>query len=220
MKTLPAKSSTSTISSPTRTIAVIAMLLFALSGLLSGFAVGAFIRPKITAFNNFGLGGTTVEQRNGTSTPTTSTKPKLLGFPVIDQVTTVERADGSTTYTFSAHAVDQSIDKGHGYAIHASGITCKLWLMKQSDSPADIPQSNFQSVDTISNPVPGEISGALNFDTATPQTQPCNADGQGTWRYQISSSIDAGRYYLVVLTDWAGKHYNWSWIGIKIKKEE
>lgn len=220
MRTLPANNPSNTLSSQTRTIAIIAMLLFALSGLISGFAVGAFLKPKIKIgpLSNSFRTENPIVQKNGTPKPTTSSHPIKLGWPVIDQVSDPERADGSTTYTFSAHAVDQSIDAGHGQPVHSSGITCKLWLMPISDSPSNIPQSNFQNSSTVPNPVTGELVGTLNFDPSTPQTQSCNADGQGTWRYTVSRSLDPGRYYLVVLTDWAGEHYNWSWIGIKIKK--
>ena len=46
MQTLTEQRQTNNVSSQSRTIVVVAMLLFALAGLISGFAVGAFIRPS------------------------------------------------------------------------------------------------------------------------------------------------------------------------------
>ena len=46
MQTLTEKRQTNNVRSQSHTIVVVAMLLFALAGLISGFAVGAFIRPS------------------------------------------------------------------------------------------------------------------------------------------------------------------------------
>ena len=207
------------LNSQSRTVAVTAILLFALSGLISGFAVGAFVRPGFALPSSHTTGTTSSLQKNQTQTPTSTEQPIPLGFPVIDQASNVELADGTTAYTFSAQAVDQSIDKGHGKPVHASGITCRLWLLPIAQSPHDVPLDRLKSPESLQNtPLPGEVPGLI-FDQTTSQTQLCNADGQGTWKYHLDPSVNPGQYYLVVLTDWQGMHYNWSWVMVTIKKQ-
>src|SRR5262249_31908455 len=55
----------------------------------------------------------------------------------------------------------------------------------------------------------------LNFDATTPQVQPCN-QGQGNWKFTISSTVSPGDYFIVGLTDWQGMHYNWSWYQFRV----
>jgi len=139
----------------------------------------------------------------------------------------IEMADGSTTYTVIAYAVDQSIDPGHGNPVHASGITFKLWLVERIPTGITflLARQDLQKVGTIQNPLTGtvqdqpyqEIPG-LNFDTGILQTHPSNTKGKVIWKYQLSSSVASGDYDLVVLSDWDGKYYNWSWANIEIKK--
>ena len=38
------------------------------------------------------------------------------------------------------------------------------------------------------------------------------------WNYTVAQSVDPGTYYLMVLTDWDGVHFNWSWVNMTIKK--
>ena len=134
--------------------------------------------------------------------------------PAIQQVTYVEIANGNTPYTVTAQAVDKK-----GQPIYSQSITCKLWLTEDNNVNANMPASRLVSVDTLAQPFPKE-EGALNFAETTPQTQPCNNNGQGQWSYTVSPSIKHGIYYLVVLMDWDGIHYNWSWITITIKKAD
>jgi hypothetical protein len=139
----------------------------------------------------------------------------------------IEMADGSTTYTVIAYAVDQSIDPGHGNPVHASGITFKLWLVERIPTGITfmLARQDLQKVSTIQNPLTGivqdqpyqEIPG-LNFDTGILQTHSSNTKGKVIWKYQLSSSVASGDYDLVVLSDWDGKYYNWSWANIEIKK--
>src|SRR5260370_19595039 len=104
-----------TLDQQSRRIAVIAILLFAFSGLISGFAVGAFVRP------NFGAGTTSHTGSARTPVPPitktvslTSPHPVKMGDPVVAMAQYVEKADDATNYTFSAHAVHQSIHQHHG----------------------------------------------------------------------------------------------------------
>lgn len=215
-----ANHSSNNVSSQTRTIAFFAVLLFAIAGLISGFAVGAFIHPKTpSTTGNSGL--TTkppIAQKTQTAVSQTTIQPIRLGFPVIDTADYFMAADGSTLHTFSAHAVDTSRDAGHGNPVHASGITGRLWLTKDDNVSANIPADRLRSVDTLQAPFPKEIPDSLNFSSDTSQIQSSNSNGQVTWKYTVSSSVTPGTYYLVVLMDWNGVHYNWSWIKITIKE--
>jgi hypothetical protein len=213
-------SSSNGLSQQARRIATMAILLFALSGLISGFAVGAFVKPKLGSWTpNAGNGNTAVSQKNTTRTPVSTVRPINLGYPVVSSVKFLEKTD-STTYSLSAYAVDQSIDKGHGKPVHAAGITCKLWLEHIPDSGTVSPdQSKIKSMSLQQPLTPDELVGVLNFDENTPQVQPTDSNGHVTWRYTISNQVTSGNYYLVILMDWQGKHYNWSWVEIKIKSD-
>jgi hypothetical protein len=217
MNNISAHGTLNSLSLQSRTAAFAAIVLFAFSGLISGFAVGAFVHPNF-ALPAHDTGSHPVIQSNPAQTPVANEHPIPLGFPVIDQSSNAEVADGTTIYTLSAQAVDQSIDKGHGKPVHQPGITCRLWLTPTNAGSPNIPPDRLTSPDTLqSSPLPGEVQG-LMFDPTTAQTQPCNANGQGIWKYRLDPSVIPGSYYLVVLTDWQGDHYNWSWIIINIKK--
>jgi len=192
-----------------------AIILFALAGLLSGFSVGAFVRPGQRFQVNIPSQTATVPTTHKTAIPTTTPGtegPQFLGEPVIDNSQYAETADGSTPYSFTAHAVSKS-----GAAITSSGITCKIWLTQDGKVSSHITADRLRSVDTLSEPFPKEVSGGMNFTAATPQTQMCN-NGQGQWNYTLSPALHTGTYYIVVLMDWSGIHYNWSWIAIKVKR--
>src|SRR5260370_169118 len=115
-----------TLDQQSRRIAVIAILLFAFSGLISGFAVGAFVRPNLGA--------------------------------------------GTTSHTGSART-----------------------------------------------PVP-QITNALNFAPGVSQIQPTDANGQVMWNYTVGTFVDPGTYYLVVLMDWQGQSFDWSWRLVAISR--
>ena len=147
--------------------------------------------------------------------------PFPLGAPKIEQVSYIEVPDDNNTYTFSVQANDQSNGKTvAGNPIHEPGITCKLWLTKSStDVSANISQDQLKAVDNLSQPFPKEEVNALDFfDPSTPQTQMCNAKGQATWNYKVTTPVEPGTYFLVVLTDRSGVHWSWSWVTINIKK--
>ncbi len=206
-----------------RKIATIAILLFALSGLISGFAVGAFVRPKpaTVTTHNTGSGTSTIAQNTSTATIAAQPVPVAFDYPKTDQVDSFEKADGSTFYTFSAHI---------NVAIRASDLTCKLWLVQRipANTNFDLESTNnLKDINTLSNPLTGIANGQtfneiqdLNFDPGTPQTQSCTTYQQATWKYQVSTTAHPGDYDLVVLFDWQGKHYNWSWDNIVIKKAD
>jgi hypothetical protein len=210
------------VNQQTRKIAVVAILLFALSGLISGFAVGAFLHPKTQTGTGPGTG--IIGSKTTPTTPVTRTtvptiNPVRMGDPVVTQISTFQKANASTTYIFTAHAVDTSIDKHHGKQIFASGITCKLWLQH-------IPGRNFVDLSierlskmNIQGPLTGdEIQGALIFAPGVSQIQTTNANGQVSWNYTVANSVNPGSYYMVVLMDWQGQYSNWSWRYVSISK--
>jgi len=208
------------ISQQTRKIAVFAVLLFALSGLISGFAVGAFTHSKPHG------SGTTKSVNTGTTPVTQSTKGSVstapenvnLDLPVINQAdfSYFQVANGSTSYTFSTLIINKSKNP-----IQVSDVTCKLWLTKDADVNSILRADNYalpRSFDTIQQSFPKEVVGAFTFTAPTQQTQPCTPKGKTTWSYTISPTIDPGIYYAVVLADWKGKSFDWSWVAIRIKK--
>ncbi len=215
MQTLSGQGSANNLKNQWRTIAVISIILFAIAGLLSGFAVSAFTRPVQQQLANNAGTTLTPPQQKLTHTPTATSHSQqslLLGPPTIQQADYTEIANDSTPYTVTAQAVGQQ-----SQPIYSQGITCKLWLTKDSNVNANMPASRLVAVDTLAQPFPKE-EGVLNFAATTPQTQSCNSNGQGQWSYTISPSIKHGTSYLVVLMDWGGIHYNWRWVAINIKK--
>ena len=204
------------INQQTRKVAVVAILLFALSGLISGFAVGAFVHPKQTGAgtgnSTEGSGTKPISHATQTAATGLTHTPEELGYPVIDKSIFVyhELADGQTTYTYSAYAV-----YANGSRVNSPGITCKLWLTKDT---VGLQRSEWSPVSAVNQPIGGESEGALNFDSTTPQVQNCDASAKATWKYQVSPSVEPGTYYLATLTDWAGKHYNIWWQQVIIKK--
>ena len=218
MQTLYRKNPTK-LSSQTRKIAISTILLFALSGLISGFAVGAFVHPKPATDTTHNTGSGTVPVVQITKTPATAATPENVNLdePVISSgdITFKQTADGSTTYTFSALIIEKNQKP-----IQASDVTCKLWVTKSATDVNSILGANNYAIprafDNLQQPFPNEVN-ALNF-ISPQQTQPCTPNGKTTWNYTISPSVDPGTYNFVVLADWQGKHYNWRWIEVQIKK--
>lgn len=219
-------------------IVFMAFTLFALSGLLIGFAVGAFTRsrqPGQPGIDNTGSTGGVVQGKTPQTVPTADVLalggigcPHLIG----NNFNFSEVADGKTPNTLSVQAQIQ----GPGICqftaerpLHTPGITCKLWLVQRipEGQVLEFPKEREQlsHVELLSSPLTGtikhtdvpEIMG-LNFDSATLQTQLCNDQGQAKWNYTVSPSVAPGNYDLVVLTDWQGKSFIWSWFHITIKK--
>ena len=230
MSSLSRRQATNTLSSQSRTITLFAISLFALAGLISGLSVGAFVRPNLALpalnSNSPATPPITSEPQKATPTPHAQHFGKL-GWPVFSQYSTIEMADDHTTYTLTAYAVDQSIDSAHGNPVHTSGITFKLWLVQRIPTSTTfmLAISDLKNIGMIQNPLTGSVQGqpygeisGLNFDAATQQTHASNAKGRATWKYKLSPSVAPGDYDLVVLTDWDGKYYNWSWANIEIKQ--
>ncbi len=199
-------------------IIILALFLFALSGLLTGFATGTFTRSKQTAQQNNNNNKTNPSGR-AAATPVQTQSPQITQTPAI---LTVGLGCPGVMYSFqetrgmSYQVQAQVLDKssscnsnGGGKPLHMEGISCRLWLTKDSNFGNNIPRDRIKSVDTLSQAFPKEEQTALNFN-GTPQVQQSSTQGTTTWNYQISSSLDKGTYYLIVLTDWKGILYNWT----------
>jgi hypothetical protein len=215
MQTVYSQSS-SKLNPQTRKIATIAIVLFALSGLISGFAVGAFVRhnPATVTTHNTSSGSKSIERI--TQPPVITRIPEVvtLGEPRITDAISPETANNSTSYSLSALIIDKANNP-----IQASDVTCKLWLTKDANVSSNIEIDNMarlESIGAMQQPFPGDVGG-LNF-TTTQQTQACTPNGKTTWNYTVSSSVDPGIYYLVVLANWQGKHFTWRWVEVRIKK--
>ncbi len=223
------------LSPQTRRIAVFAIILFALSGLISGFAMGAFVRPKIGGTgNNGGNNIAPITQQSKTATSLAGPSPQTIRVQSVDGYTFTEVPNG-TTYTLTAHL--KPVSGADHQPVHATNLTCKLWLIARlpEDQGVYVSSDIAKNVSTINEPItsqgaplddpttpiPGtsypEILQSLNFDNATQQTHICNTQGEVTWRYQVSPSVTPGKYMLVVLYDWSGKHWSWYWVDITIK---
>ncbi len=213
-------------------IIFIALTLFALAGLMIGFAVGVFTHRKTGSAPKNNSSSITVVHPQTSPTATAVVQPGALGCPwftdaFANEFTGTQIADGATQYTLAAQAKDKT--QGNNCSangpIKATGITFKLWLIQGvPNKQAFVLSGSAQdTLNTISSPITGKVKDhaypeiqGLNF--TTPQVQQSNTQGQVTWKYTIAPSIPAGNYDLVILTDWSGKAYNWSWIQITIQK--
>ena len=234
MQTLSSRRSNG-VGPQSRKIAVFAVLLFALAGLISGFTVGAFVRPKIggTANNQGGNNITPIVQQTRTTTPVATPRPQTIKFESVDGYSPSEVPNG-TTYTLTARL--NPVLNAEGQPVRATNLTCKLWLISRvpGDQGVYVPSDTARNVTAINepftidgatldtlNPIPGityqEIPGSLIFNSGTPQTHSCATQGEVTWRYQISPSVTPGKYTLVGLYDWSGKHWTWFWTDITVR---
>jgi hypothetical protein len=206
-----------------RTITLTSLVLFALAGLMSGFAVGAITHHHISATQpSTTPTAPAIAQHRITPTADPTQTPIWLDIPQFAAGPTFsETADGQSSYSVTVQAIDKQ-----GHDVRGAGVTCKLWLIKRVPDGAhlqlpDIGQRTSQA--SIAQSIPGQVGGksynevgGLQFDPTTPQTQSCNSQGRATWNYTISPAVPAGKYDLVLLTDWHGVHYNWSWAHIVI----
>ncbi len=191
-------------------IAVLALLLFALSGLLTGFATGAFTHPKqiqTVLVNKIKPSPTTIVVQTQTPNPNATATPEVskLSLPAVTHYNYAETADNTTNYTVSAYPIDQTTGK----QAHVADITCKVWLTNDENATKTLlnSQDKLRSLDAVAGVLPTEIQNGLTFSTS--QTQSCNANGPTTWTYTVSPSVNPGKYFLMILVDWKGNVYNW-----------
>jgi hypothetical protein len=199
-------------------------VLFALAGLMSGFAFGAFTHKRPTASVPPPPRGTVpITQQQSTPTATTATNepPVILGIPQFTPLpNTLQIADGQTPYTVTIQVLDKKRQP-----LQRPNITCKLWLVQRIPDGQKLNLTGKKDIASIQGPIPGQVQNqpynevpGLTFNQNTPQVQSCNAQGQATWNYTVAPTIAQGDYDLVILTDWKGIHYNWSWVNVTIKK--
>lgn len=194
-------------------IIVVAFLLFALSGGILGFAVGALTHSRQNQqAQNPNLNTAKPKQtvvakatQAPTATPTVTIEP--LGSPVMN----ISGDGNAAIYTL------QAINKTTGALIKNDSITCQLDLIKAADGASapkfDVNQLNAPNpTNTLLNE---NVAGGLNFFN-TPQVQPCK-QGIGYWKVALSPTLEKGTYYIVGITNWAGIHYNWSYYRITVK---
>src|SRR5579863_6383740 len=134
-----------------QSIMIAAITLFALSGLLIGFAVGALNRPKqtqATISNSKGITPVATQITSLKATPTVDIAAVGVGCPTITSATSPEIAGSNTMYSLQAQVTDKSIANdsncGKGKPLYASNMTCRLWLTKDEKSLA-IPNNILRS---------------------------------------------------------------------------
>ncbi len=210
-------------------VAILALLLFALSGLITGFATGTFTRPKQTAQQNNNNNNKTNSSGKTVATPIQTQAPQItqtpnilvlgLGCPGVLEYS-VQEVRGNV-YPVQAQVLDNSVSckSGGGKPLHVPGVTCRLWLTKDNNFGENIPRDRIKAVNALQQAFPKEEQDALHFNGST-QVQPCNAQGPTKWNYQLSSSLEKGTYYLVILTDWQGSLYNWTARQITVTKAD
>jgi hypothetical protein len=213
-----ANRSSNNVSSQTRTIAFFAVLLFAIAGLISGFAVGAFIHPKTTSTTGNSGSNTKPPVVQKTQTPVSTRTSGVVwpNEPGITDYSTIESKNNN--YTLSALITDKYTNK----SILTSDVTCKLWLSQDGNINPILKKDDYaipKAIGNIQQPFPEEVQNGLIFGTSTSQVQPCTTNGsKTTWNYTLSPSLNPGTYYLAVLADWKGIHYNWRWATIIVKQ--
>ena len=213
---------------------ITAITLFALSGLIVGLAVGAFMRTQRPQTSTITKGKTVpTATPKPKATAKTAVQARAIGCPAMTTSAYELMAGSTTTYTVTAQVRDRSGGAAcsqQNKALAAAGVTCKIWLVKilptnkQTSFPNDANNllkgdvahlTNSLTITEAGGATHPEVAG-LQFSAGTTQTQTCNNQGLGTWQYTVSSQVPAGKYSLLALTDWSG-FYNWSWIDITVQ---
>jgi hypothetical protein len=222
-------------------ILIVALLLFSVAGLASGFSVGALTAKTSKKTQSTQITNIVPPQKGQGITPTPKPTVKVipLGCPQSTPGSSIYQGlsqvpDGATSYTFIAQAQNQAGGKCSAQTnqpIHAAGITFKLWLIKHvpTGKVFNFTQNEINNilphVDQLGQTLEGkvddkdspELANELQFSTQ--QVQQSNKQGQVTWNYKINPDLKEGKYTLVVLDNWQGKAYNWSWYDLVIKKQ-
>lgn len=201
------------VPSPTRKFITTILLIFSLAGLMIGFAVGGLTSSKATPAGSTGptkKSTQPVAQTTQTVSPTATPENIPLDPPVVTDYAISEVANGTTPYTLSAQPIDKSSHK----PINAKGITCRFWITQNLDETKTALEANsyalLKNVNGFNQPFPQEIPAGVIFTAPTAQVQECAANGPTKWTYTLSSALPAGNYYIYILTDWKGIHFNWN----------
>lgn len=217
MQTWSGQSTTAT-HSPTRRFTTTVLLVFSLAGLIAGFAFGGLTSSKSRATTTNlppPKKSSPIVQVTTTVQPTATPENISLDAPIIKNYTYAEHADGTTSYTFSAQPIDKITKK----PINVSDVTCRLWLTTDLDATNKALKANgfalLKNVSGLNQPFPQEV--AITFTTPSGTgVQPCAANGPTNWTYTVPTTVTPNTYYLFILADWKGKHYNWFACQIKI----
>lgn len=222
MYTQSGNSRRGTVRAQSGSITFYTLLCFSLAGLITGFAIGGFA-GHLSRGSAAGSGSPLSSAPLLTGhlpDPSATVGPEniLLGVPGIGtgDYTGTEIADGTTKYRFSA----QIINKANNTPITATDVVCRLWLTDNLQATTDaLSADNFaipRNPALFNQPFPQEVVDALNFAAPGQQIQSCAANGKTNWTYTLATSVPEGTYYLAVLADWKGIHYNWSMMAITI----
>lgn len=202
---------------PARKIITSTILCFSLAGLIFGFAAGGFLGRNQQPSKGTTLIQSPVVQHTPSPavTPSPTVEDIVLDNSNVTQISNSEIADGTTSYTFSARPVNKNTNT----PITAADVTCRLWLTSDEQGTFTAVSANkfelLKHIGGLDAPFPLETPTALNF-TTSPQVQPCNAKGSTTWTYTLSPTVQPGTYFLLILADWKGVHYNITWRQIQI----
>lgn len=204
------------------TITFYTLLCFSLAGLIMGFAIGGFaghlLNSSAAGSSSFASSAPALTRHDPNHATTATPENIFLGLPGIaaGDYTFQERADETTRYRLAV----QVINKADNTPITATDAVCRLWLTDDLQATTDALNANNFAIprnpNTFNLPFPQEVVDALNFASASPQTQPCAANGKTIWTYTLAASVPHGTYYLAVLSDWKGIHYNWSLVAINV----
>ncbi len=206
-------------------ITVYTLLCFALAGLMLGFAAGGFLNYTIShaKVDTHEVHASRPSIAKHASSQATSTVEENIqpGNPIIGtgDYAPGEQADGITTYKFST----QIIDKNTNTPIQTDDVTCRLWLTRDATATQTALRANNYALPknpgSFRQPFPAEEEGALNFAKTSPQVQPCAPSGSTSWNYTLSPTSMHGTWYLAVMADWQGRHYNWYLVSITVNPE-
>jgi len=220
-------------SSQVQTMIITAVTLFALSGLMVGFTIGAFTHPRAavqTPKDTRAPVLTVSKAPTPTKAPTVDIATVKIGCPIPGSYQPTQIPDGTTDYTFSAQIVDRSIDNtppcGKGNPLAISDLSCKMWLVKEQDDArklADrvnkLPDAQKQAMWSLQTPFPQEVTQGLQMDNGSASAMTCNPKGGlTTWHYKLAPDLEPGTYYIAVLANWHGAYSNWTWVPLTIAK--
>lgn len=213
-----------------QSIIITAITLFAFSGLMVGFTVGALVHSNKPSTNNLNQTGLIHTTPTPTLPPTATAVPFIhLGCPEFTLSNPTTNPDGTLGFSATIQAKDKNggnCNIAQENSITADGITSRIWLVPQGDDPQTDPGTHFidsaadqlQHPEKFNQPFPEEIPNALVFNPTTTTEAQTSIQGAAQWKFTTSPSLPKGKYYLIGLTDWQGKSYNWTWIGIAIGK--
>lgn len=209
-----------------QSIIITAITLFALSGAILGFTIGAFTHPRApqqVANNNNNDNNKPAAKPTTAVKPTATPTPSVVSQPVgCPGMNTTSNIDGITfTITLAVkNKVQGTCDPAKEPNMINDNVTCHIWLAKAKDDQHPVieqaDENLFNKPESFATPFPSEVPNGLVFSNGASQTQMCK-QGQANWSVSLSPTLAKGKYFIVGLTSW-GVFYNWSWSGLLIKK--